>query len=330
MNHRRFALPLFVAGLAGFVEAQDLSCTSVLVQRPCIISAGNPAQIPPEVIAAGTDIRAGVNRVCLAPEGNGTVTGMFHTYDQRLWMHLHASASVNGGVVPNASASSGNPVADIQLHVPRAMPVRFELSAFGLGSHPTHIGRVRIDIAGHDGVELEFEAVPGTCSNADKSLVVDLPAGLAVVRVELQAELPVGAVGAFGEFVQASASVTVEPAHVAVQHESGDCGASLELTPMLDGQGLRCHVGPSYPATSVWLVFGLQPTNVLLPSAPGCSLLVDPLVVLPIQPMAFTTLPFGGLGPIELKVQGVMLQPANPWLIASGLLTSHRATLTVR
>ena len=101
-------------------------------------------------------------------------------------------------------------------------------------------------------------------------------------------------------------------------------GASLELTPMLDGTHLRCQVGQWYWPTATWLVFGLEPTNVMLPLAPGCALLVDPQIVLPILPMAFTTLPIPNIGPIELKVQGVMLEPA------SGLLTSQRATLTVR
>ena len=45
--------------------------------------------------------------------------------------------------------------------------------------------------------------------------------------------------------------------------------------------------------------------------------------------MSAIPMPLAALGPIELQVQGVMLQPASPWFPASGLLTSHRATVTV-
>lgn len=327
MNLRSSALPLFVASSLGLAPAlaQDLAFVDARLLNPVANTvAGTGVQVTSTVLAAGTDVLAGLGSSCQVDGGNAGVWGAFQVSDQSLWLQVSADAAVNGAVLSNGSASSGDPKIDVQLMLPRAMPVRFQLGGFTASNVGAQLGRVRIDIVATDGIDFEFEGQPGLCLGASEDLVVDLPAGPTVVRVELEASLPPGAAGTEWESVCASANVVITAARVTVDHEPGGCGASLELTPMLDGTHLRCQVGQWYWPTATWLVFGLEPTNVMLPLAPGCALLVDPQIVLPILPMAFTTLPIPNIGPIELKVQGVMLEPA------SGLLTSQRATLTVR
>jgi hypothetical protein len=229
--------------------------------------------------------------------------------------------------MPGCGALTGSPSVVVNVSVPHAMPVRLRFSTFVIASLGTPVPTSRIDVL-NDGIpELEFRATPGQCGLIGNELVVNLPAGIVPIRIDVTADIPATVGGS--HCVSSGVSLAIEPARVQVQMESAWCGATLEATPLLDGVNVRFYVGPSYPASTVFLVFGTQPTNVILPFGPNCPLLVDPIVVLPIAPMAYTSLPLAALGPIELLVQGVMLQPANPWLLASGVLTSQRGTLTV-
>ncbi|MBL8751867.1 MAG: hypothetical protein JNK15_01095 [Planctomycetes bacterium] len=312
--------------------AQDLRIARAVLPKPVVLSVAGPGVlVPPTVLAAGTDVTSGVGSSCNAVGCEASLWGQFQVQEQALSVFLTASATVNGAVVPNGSASTSDPSVDVELQVPRAMPVRFQVAANSIGTSGAATGSVELDIVGQPGVEFAFQGDPGSfCSSAAKDFVLDLPAGLVVVRVRNAASLAAGLVGTNCQIIGSSLSLTITPAVVEVAYEPGGCGASLELTPMLDGQRVRCYVGPSYPGTAVWLVFGLQPANVALPLGSGCPLLVDPAVVLPIQPMAFTMLPIAALGPIELQVQGVMLQQPLPWQPAPALLSSARAVVTVR
>ncbi len=306
--------------------AQDLALASVVTQKPILVSIQGPG-ISQQVAGpvAQTNVLAGLNSSCSVVGATGSVFGQFTVSDQSLQVLFSADCSRND--VRGCGVSTGAPSVLVNLSVPRPMPVRLRFNAFAIASVGVTAPTARVDVGNDGSAEIDFVAQPGVCGNTSKELVVDLPAGLVAIRLDVRADIQASAVGAHCQ--SAAVNLVVEPAHVEVQMGSASCGASLDATPMLDGSNVRFYVGPSYPSTPVFLVFGMQPTTSTLPLAPFCPLLVDPLVVLPIAPMAWTSLPLASLGPIELLVQGVTVQPPGPWVVG-GLLTTPRATLTVR
>ncbi len=328
MNQRHLsALLVALASAPASGLAQDLSLASAVVQQPILVSiqgAGIAQQVAGP--AAGANVLAGFATTAHAVGAFAEVSGQFTVSDQSL--HAFFSASSNRNAMPGCGVLTGAPSLVVNVSVPRAMPVRLRLDNFVISGFGAPAPTTRIDVGNDGSADIEVRATPGQCGLISKELVIDVPEGLVPIRIDLAADIPATVAGS--HCVSSGVGLAIEPAHVQVQMETAWCGATLEATPMLDGVNVRVYVGPSYPATSVFLVFGTQPTNVILPFGPNCPLLVDPIVVLPIAPMAYTSLPLAGLGPIDLLVQGVMLQPANPWLLASGVLTSQRGTLSVR
>lgn len=325
----RLASVALLAALAAApvpLPAQDLAFASVVAHKPVQVSIRGPG-ISQQVAGptAGTNVLAGFNSSCSVAGASGAVSGQFTVSDQTL--NAVVSAACVRGLLRGGEVLTHGPSFVIHLAVPRAMPVRLRWTGFVIASLGAPAPTARVDIGNDGSAEIDFTAQPGVCVPVGKDLVVDLPAGLVPIRIDLQADLPATVTGSLCQSI--GTNLTIEPAHVEVRMESAGCGASLDATPMLDGATVRFYVGPSDPSTPVCLVFGTQPTTSALPLAPFCPLLVDPLVVLPIAPMAWTSLPLASLGPIELLVQGVTLRPPSPWLV-SGLLTTPRGTLTVR
>jgi hypothetical protein len=158
---------------------------------------------------------------------------------------------------------------------------------------------------------------------------VDLPAGVVRVRMQVEASLPVAAVGRECVIANAVASFRIEPGHAELTYGSAACDGWLEGFPMWDGESMSLYAGPSRVGGVSCLVFGVQPTHLPLPLGAICPLAVDPLVVLPASGTTFTVVPVGRLGPVDLLVQGLVLQPSSPWSAEPRLSASAPARLVV-
>jgi hypothetical protein len=301
----------FVASscLAGAVFAQDLAVTAraLSVALTAAEGAGTPVRV---TVAPGTS---------LGPDWWDSVScSMVSASANLASIAAQTELCIVASVGTVVGTLARQPLADadfdalIELHAPRPMRVRVDIAQYA--SLPGSVTVSEVDF-GNDGT---IEVGTPTAGQQSMSQTLLLPAGTFPIRASLRALDR----SALARCLGASIDLRINPEHVSITPRGTHCGAWCAVTPLLDGESVQVAVGGLRHSDLPFLILGSAPVDQLLPFAPGCSLLVQPGVVLPMASHA--NLPLGRLGPVVVHAQEVALRASS-----GEVLTSMAAAITV-
>lgn len=323
------------------VTASMLFCSGLAIaQAPLLetmtLRAGSDLQLPhqgpglPPVtvsVPAGTVLTPGTMLENLAGNLHSNWSSWTQVSNRELQVQVHASLSEI--VDSDWTASLPEQSVLVQIEVPHAMRLRFDLGVGILIGQGMPSASGSIDIGDDGKIELAFSSPVGVCSGDNTSFELDVPAGTLPVRMSFLADLPAIRDPFVCRAVNVTNLLTVSPAHARVTDEGGGCHTPLWAAPVLDGQSVELGVYGPVTGSLAWLIVGFDTTTVQLPAS-SCQLLVQPDLLLLDTPWLHQTLPLGLIGPGHLYVQGAIWQPATWFGAPPQFLSTHRHRIDLR
>jgi hypothetical protein len=300
-----------------------LQLQSVQTGSPATVSASCSQGASSDRIGAGVDVANGLLLQATNAGSEVALSAFCEFSDQRFSAQFSANGLTNNMSDPAAAASAGPAKLVVTLMLPQSMRLKFGMNSASIAAQGTPSQSASVDIGDDASPELVFVSRPGVCDNLDRTIELDVPAGKLVISFTIALHMPLTPACRFNRFACVFGSLSIEPAHVEVTPIGQACGGTMEVTPLLDGEGVRFYGGPMQLGGFSCIVLGTAPTHVQLPFSLGCSLLVSPELVVA-QPIGnYLVLPITHLGPMDLYAQAVVWMPQWLWQPAQFVASGH-------
>jgi len=307
--------------------AQSFSATATAHNELTVIGESTPCNPVTATVPAGTPL---ANGFCITTWGTSAVLGNAQTCLTRSEDHAIARAHLMSVAETNTGSGlmAGTGLSQIlyQVSAPPGVPLVVELTGrIGTCSgEPT--GEVKIDI-GNDGTNELALTAETFLDEVTEQIFVTAPTGTIDILISTELNSPMGS---NGSFVFVDAIATVKPGHTTATDELSACGTWLKATPLLDFN-VQFESWNEQPGDVCFLALGAarQQLPLPMPISMGCSLLITPDWVMPMQPMTPEFIPLVCMGAGEIFAQIATFRPQPPGSSQGDFLMSQRVALEV-